>query len=537
MRAPYSRVIADLVDEVAERHPDRQAVLSLSDSLTYDQLSTLGARTAAGLAALGVVRHDRVGLLCTNRPEWLRVLLGANRLGAAVAAFDTWSRAWDLEHLLGNSSACVLVTLDSFGGHRYVEELRRLVPELDRHPPGVWRSSRFPALREVVVIGDDVPMGARPFEELDNGERTAGPPGSEAAAGDVAFVLYTSGSTARPKGVPLVNHAAIENGFNIGERMLLGGHDRVWLSAPLFWSYGSANALMATLTHEATLVLQAVFEPREALDLIETHGCTVAYTLPTMTTALTAHPSFSPARTASLRTGLTIGTSEDVRRAAEVLGIDEICNVYGSTETYGNCCVTSCDLPLEVRLQCQGPPLPGMRVRIVDSESGSDLPAGWSGDVLVAGYVAFGYVGSDELTRQAFTPDGYYRTGDVGYLDADGRFHFVARASEMIKIRGINVSPLEVESFLLTHPAVRAAAVVGRPHPEAGQIAVAYVELVETGTIDAEELPNYCRSGMAAYKAPAEVVIVEELPKTDTGKLDRRALREAAGFDPQARLR
>lgn len=527
---PRSRLVADLVEEIAADNPRRLAVIARDRAQTYAELAGLGARAAAGLASIGVRRHDRVGLLCTNRPEWIVVLLAGSRLGASIAAFDTWSRGWDLEYLLENSGASVLVTLDRFRAHAYVDDLRKLVPELDDGPPGSWRSQRFPKLREVIVIGEEVPRGARRLAELlRHGELAVAPPGERGSAGDVAFVLYTSGSTSRPKGVPLLEYAAIENGFNIGERMGLRTEDRVWVSVPLFWSYGSANALMATLTHGATIVLQEVFEPEEALDLIEAHRCTAAYTLPNITTRLIDHPAFSSTRTASLRTGLTIGAPEDVRRAADGLGIAGICNVYGATETYGNCCVTPTELPLETRMICQGPPLPGMRLRIVDPETDREQQPGEPGDVLVGGYVTPGYVNNEALTGEAFTPDGFYRTGDVGFLDDEGRFHFVARASEMIKTGGINVSPLEVESFLLNHPAVRGAAVVGRSDLRAGQLVVAYVELSTGADASSEDLRVYCRAGMASYKVPAEIVICDELPRTDTGKLDRRTVRAWAG--------
>jgi fatty-acyl-CoA synthase len=518
-------VIADLVAENAERTPDKTAVITASRTMSYSDLRDEGEHVAAGLAALGVRRGTHVGLLCTNRAEWLTVLLGANRLGATVAAFDTWSRAWDLEYLLANADVSVLVTLDEFRGRDYIADLRALVPELDRPRRDGWRSERFPRLRDVIVLGEDVPVAATPFAALLNEPLPSGAPGNDASAADVAFVLYTSGSTARAKGVPLVNFAAIENGFNIGERMRLTADDVVWVSVPLFWSYGSANALMATMTHGATIVLQEVFEPGEALDLIEEHRCTVAYTLPNITAKLIEHPTFTRERTASLRTGLTIGLEEDVRRAAEELGISGICNVYGSTETYGNCCVTPTDLPLETRMRSQGPPLPGMVVRVVDQETRAEATPGEAGEVLVGGYVSGRYLNNDELTRQSFSPDGFYRTGDLGYLDAEGLFHFVARTTEMIKTGGINVSPIEVERFLVAHPAVRGAAVVGRPDRELGQVVVAYIETAGGAEVTSDELADYCRGRLASYKVPREIVICAELPKTDTGKLDRRAVR------------
>src|SRR5439155_1600819 len=190
--------------------------------------------------------------------------------------------------------------------------------------------------------------------------------------------------------VRLCHGATIENGFHIGERMRLSPDDRVLLAPPLFWSYGAANALPAALTHGAALVLQNRFEPGEWIGLVERHHCTAAYTLPSMTGTVLRHPEFRRERVACLRTGLMIGSAEEVRIAAAELGAAEICNIYGATETYGNCCVTPCEWPLARRMTSQGPPLPGNTLRIVEPGTGAALPPGDTGLVEVTGFVTPG---------------------------------------------------------------------------------------------------------------------------------------------------
>jgi fatty-acyl-CoA synthase len=353
--------------------------------------------------------------------------------------------------------------------------------------------------------------------------------GDSAVPDDDCVVLYTSGSSARPKAVRLRHGSLIENGFNIGERMRLGPDDRVLLAPPLFWSYGAANALPATLTHGAALVLQQRFEPGEWLGLIERHRCTAVYTLPSMTGAALRHTEFRRERVASLRTGLMIGSPEEVRIAAAELGAAEVCNIYGSTETYGNCCVTPCDWPLERRMQSQGPPLPGMKLRIVDPGTDRVLGANETGAVEVAGHVTPGYSGaSAEHNPRVFTGGGYFRTGDLGFLDEEGGFHFVARDTDMIKRAGINVSPAEVESLLLQHPAVAQAAVVGAAAGERGEAIVAFVVPAAGASADAEALRAHCRAFASSYKVPDHIEICAELPATETGKLLRRALKDRA---------
>jgi fatty-acyl-CoA synthase len=217
------------------------------------------------------------------------------------------------------------------------------------------------------------------------------------------------------------HYGTIENGYSIGERMGLEREDRVFVSVPLFWAYGAVNALPATLTHGGALVLQAAFEPRGALDLIEQHRCTAIYTLPNMTGALLAAEGFDPARVASLRSGLMLGAEAEIRRTLEELDVPNICNIYGGTETYGNCCVTPSDWPDQRRLTSQGPPLPGVRLRIAHSSSGEVLPTGAVGEIQVTGYLARGYVGDESgASAKAFGADGWYRSGDLGSLDDEG---------------------------------------------------------------------------------------------------------------------
>jgi fatty-acyl-CoA synthase len=303
----------------------------------------------------------------------------------------------------------------------------------------------------------------------------------------------------------------------------------VLLAPPLFWSYGAANALPATLSHGAALVLQPRFEPGGWLDMIERHRCTAVYTLPSMTGAALRHPDFRRARTASLRTGLMIGSPEEVRIAAEELAAPQICNIYGSTETYGNCCVTPANWPLGRRMTSQGPPLPGARLRIVDPETSAELPAGAIGAVEVAGSATPGYAGASAVNNEtAFTADGYFRTGDLGSLDAAGGFHFAARDNDMIKRAGINVSPAEVETLLLQYPGVAQAAVVGAAAGERGEAIVAFVVAAEGTSLDPETLRVYCRALVSSYKVPDRIVLCPVLPTTETGKLFRRGLKEQA---------
>ncbi|MBO1081319.1 class I adenylate-forming enzyme family protein [Roseomonas haemaphysalidis] len=525
MRPPYARTMFELLDEQACRYPGGVAVICRDRSITYPELAQRARRAAGLLRAQGVRRGDRVGLLLNNRAEWLEVAFGAALLGAVLAPLSTWSTKAELEYLLADSEVTLVIALAHFGREDFAAMLRDLLPQ-------GGRSERFPRLRGVLLLegqeGDGFPDYAAAVAAQAPLETP--PPGEGASARDDFVILYTSGSTSRPKAIPLMHYAVVENGFNIGERQGLGPQDRVLLSPPLFWTYGGVNALPATFTHGAALVLQPRFEAGEALELIERHGCTSLYTLPGMTDAMVRHPDFRLERTRTLRRGMTIGSPQDVVKAATQLGAREICNIYGSSETGGNCCVTQHDWPLEHRANSQGHPLPGVEMRIVSVESGQPVAAGEPGVAEVRGpYVMRGYVGgSAQHNAAVFTADGWFRTGDIGTLTPGGEFNFLGRDNEMIKRAGINVSPAEVEDVLMQHGGVAQAGVVGVPSAERGEMIVAFVVPKAGAALDAKVLVDHCRAVASSYKVPDRFEILDALPTTVTGKLMRRELKSAA---------
>ncbi|MDY7545251.1 class I adenylate-forming enzyme family protein [Glaciimonas sp. CA11.2] len=537
MRAPYSRNLFDLVCEMAERYTDRPAIIAGDQRVTYPELELRIRRVAAGMRAAGVGRGDRIGILVNNRPEWIEVCIASAAIGAVAVPFSTWSKRAELDFLLADSEVKVLFTLEQFGEQDYAADLIALIPELGIVVSGQWRSARYPKMDAVVAIGGSgsggLPLiGAIDYEAfvsrhppLDESQA----PGAGGHNGDDAMILYTSGSTSYPKAVRLTQCAMLENAFNIGERQGYSPYDKVLLALPLFWSYGSANAMCATFTHGAALVLQTRFEPAGAIELIERHACTAIYTLPAMTTSIVTHPSFHQDRTRSLRTGLTIGSAQDVVNAAEILGAHEICNVYGQTESYGNCCVTWHHWPLEQRKQMQGQPLPGVTVRIVDADTGEQMPQGKVGMIEVFGNVTPGYTGTSiELNDSAFTSDGYFPTGDLGQLTVDGCLQFVGRNTEMIKRAGINVAPAEIEELLQQHGAVALAGVTGAPDADRGEMIVAFIVPVPGMEVSCEELQAHCRAIASSYKVPNRIEICEALPVTATGKVLRRELKAMA---------
>jgi fatty-acyl-CoA synthase len=525
--------VGTLLAYLAHAIPEQEAVVWPPQRLTYAALYAQATAAASGLWDVGIRPGEPVALLVSNRPEWVTTAFGCALIGAPVVALSTWSRRLELEYALDHSQAVGLVTLDRFLGADYQAMLREIIPEATRSPPGQIVARRLPALRELIVLGQPSLAAARPFHEVLARGRGLDPAVVHAASAsvqptDLLYVLYTSGSTARPKGVTLAHAACLENGFHIGERQHLTGTDRLWLAVPLCWSFAAANALMALLTHGGTVVLQERFDAEAAVRLIAAERCTVYYGMSHMAQAMLETPAWGHYDTRSLRTGLTIGTPEEIALTMHGLGVHQICNVYGTTETYGNATVTDASEPEAVRLQSQGTPLPGMRLRIIHPHTRAVLPPGEIGEILVAGRVTPGYYRDPEHNARAFDAEGSFLTGDLGMLDAAGRLHFRGRLKDLIKSGGINISPLEVEAYVMTHPKVQYAAVVGLPDAVKGEVPVAAVELRAGEAATAEEIRSFCRGHIASYKVPVQVVFLrpDEFPRTNTGKVQKTELRE-----------
>jgi fatty-acyl-CoA synthase len=531
---PAARTLGALLDEMAAIRPDAEAVVFRGRRLTYAELHARVDQFARALLAAGIERGDRVAILVPNRPEWLVAALATASIGGIVTAVSTYSTARELAWTLEHSGAAALVTIDAFRGREYLAALYDLCPELGRGAPGALRSARLPHLRTVVSLDERRHDGV--FQRADFVARASMVTDAavESARGavkadDLCYILYTSGSTATPKGVTLAHGGVIENGFNIGQRQRLTAADRLWLAVPLFWSFGAANALPAILTHGGCVVLQESFEPGEALELLERERCSVYYGMANMARSMLEHPDRRRRRLDAMRTGLTIGLPEDIEMTMEAVSARELCNVYGSTETYGNCAVTDAHDPVAVRLHTQGLPLPGMEIHAVHPESRQPLPIGEVGELRVRGRVTPGYHGAPEATASAFDAAGFFLTGDLGLIDADGRVRFRGRLKEMIKTGGINVAPVEVEAVLLQHPDVKQAYVVGVPDRQKDEIVAAALELRADATTDTAAIVAFCRERLASYKVPTRVVFrkAEEFPRTPTGKIHKPGLRDA----------
>jgi fatty-acyl-CoA synthase len=511
--------IRDQLRLLAQTSGDRTALVFEGETLTYAELQRRCLRFATALDVAQVERGARVAALLPNRVEWLVAYLGTAASGRIFVGLNTWFTGPDLAYVLAKSDAQLLLMTGRFRSHDYDAAVRDALGN-DAKVGEHVSSAALPTLRDIVGVGPTATATLAWDEFLASGHD--GEPRYQAEASDPALIVYTSGSTGLPKGVPLLQQALLLNGEHIGSRQHVTAADRLWLSTPLFFSYGCANAVMVTLSHGCTLLLQDFFDPRTAAQLLEAESATVYYATTNMTYALRKELAERPRRLA-LRTGTAIGTPAQIRAAVEL--VPGICNIYGMTETYGNCAVTDADDPVEVRLTTQGRALAGHMITIVDPDNERELPPGELGEIRVAGLVTPGYWNDPQRTAASFDEQGRLRTGDLGRLDAWGHLIWESRLGDLIKTAGVNVSAAEVERVLEQDPRVLQVYVVGVPDEVRGENIAAAVQPVDD-SLTAQDVMDFARAHLVSYKVPRIVELRPsgDFPLTSTGKVSRRDL-------------
>jgi fatty-acyl-CoA synthase len=353
-------------------------------------------------------------------------------------------------------------------------------------------------------------------------------PPSESDPDAAALIVYSSGTTALPKGVVLPHHVW-RKAWDHGPRFGQTEEDRLWLCMPLFGILSNVNGVLTFWTRGSSIVLEGRFEARAALKTLQDERCTTAYLMPVMMEKMLAQPDFASFDLSRLRTGTIVSNDPDVMaRAIRELGMDDLYSTYGMSETSSVVLRGLASDPLELKQQCHGKPMPDIEVRVADPDTNQRLPVGEQGELQVRGYsVMKGYYKKPVETAAAFTQDGWLKTGDAAIERADGNFKFISRLKDGYKYNGFNVSTLEVEAALRRHPDIAAAAVVGIPDPTAGEIGIAFLVAREGARIDTQAVSEFLKPILAPYKRPQRLVVLDELPLTaGTGKVQTRQLKE-----------
>jgi len=477
-------------------HPDADAAVFPGERATYGELAERCRRAARRLVALGVEPGDRVGLLVPGCLEHLYLLLGAMWIGAVPVPLNSRFKTRELSFVLDHSQMRVLFTEPA--ATALVDECR-------------------PADCRVVLVGEEGDLGsAERVEEL----------AARVRPEDPAILLYTSGTTANPKGAVHTHSSLVAEGRNIVERLGLRPGDRFWSPLPMFHS-GGIVTMLGALAAPAAFVHVGTFDPAAALDQLEAERATHAFpAFETVWLSVLDQPRFPEADLSALRIVINVGIPERLRAMQARLPSATQISSFGSTESCGFMCMGLASDPLELRVTTSGTVMTGMEVRAVDPETGRDVAPGEVGEALYRGATRFKeYFRDPEATRAAIDEDGWFHSGDLIRLDAEGRLSFVGRLKDMLKVGGENVSPAEIEDVLAAHPAVQIVNVVAAPDARYGEVAAAFVELRPGAEAGERELIEFCLGRIATFKVPRYVRFVDAWPMSGT-KVRKHELRE-----------
>lgn len=530
--------VGGLLDEVAQKYPERDALVYSDRDLkySYHELNARVDKLAKGMLALGIGKGDHVGIWATNVPDWLTVFYATARIGAVFVTVNTSYKPAELEYVMAQSDMKALFLIDGYRDTDYVQAVYDLIPELKTMPRGSLNSARFPFLKSVIYIGPHQHHGMYGFAEvLELSSQASDDELARVKASidphDVVNMQYTSGTTGFPKGVMLTHYGIINNGLSIGERQRFTGAERLCLPVPLFHCFGITLGVMAVLTHAATVVPLETFDPLMVLATIQKERCTAVYGVPTMFIAELTHPMFNMFDMSSLRTGIMAGSpcpEPVMRQVMEKMHCSEITIVYGLTEASPGITQTRTDDPVHVRVSTVGKPFEGVEVKIIDPETGKTVRRGEPGELCSRGYNTMkGYYKMPQQTAEVLSPDGWLRTGDQAVEDDEGYIRITGRLKDVIIRGGENIYPKEVEDFLREIPGIRDIQIVAVPSEKYGEEAAAFVQLNGKG-LEPGEIQDFCRGKIARYKIPKYIFFTDSFPMTASGKIQKFKLREEA---------
>ncbi len=526
----------------AARRADKEAILFPDERLTFAELDRRATNWAKALIAQGIGPGDHVGLLLPTCVEFITAFYGITMTGAVAVPVNARYQAGELGYVVANADLVTIITTGEIAdGVDFSARLEAALPSL-REATDAWQLAlpEAPKLRSVICLDEqcasylgraaDALAKGRQIDDAEVDARIAA-----VAPQDIAMILYTSGTTANPKGAMISHRAQISNSRNLGRRYACSEIDKVWSPLPIFHI---AGILPMTMILDLGGVYMTIprFDPGIGLRMLGEEGATVAYpSFVTIMQDLISHPSFRETDLSKLRVmNSNFAVQPEWIKLAVAAAMPDTIQVgtYGLTEAAGTVSTSRLTDSYEVRTGRCGVPLDEWDVRIVDPDSGADLAAGQRGEIVLGGpNILQGYYNAPEKTAEAIR-DGWFYTGDIGSIDADGNLMFHGRTKDMLKVGGENVAAVEIETILQAHPAVKLAQVVGIPDERYSEVPAAFIELSEGAGATSQELIDHCRGRIASFKLPRHIRFVTEWPMS-TSKIQKFRLRETLIADLQ----
>lgn len=538
MKELLNITIGNLLEQVARKYPTRSAVkyIEMNFTRTYYEFNKEVDKYARGLLGMGLKKGDHVSVWATNYPEWLVLMFATARVGIILVTVNTNYKENELEYILYQSDSKALFICDGIKDIDCEKIIFSLCPELKTCEIGKLNSHKLPMLKMIVSFDNwykglynwtqipsfGVLIDNKSYKEAQNIVKPD----------DVINMQYTSGTTGFPKGVMLTHINLVNNGMAIGNCMRFTYRDRLCIPVPFFHCFGMVLAVLASVTHGATMIPLLWYTPMKVMHAIEYERCTAVHGVPTMFIKILEHRDFSKYDFSSLRTGIMAGSPcppEIMQRVIEKMNLKEITITYGQTEASPACTMTTPDDAFDLRVNSVGKQLPHMETKIVDPETYEDLPNGTPGEFVVRGYnIMKGYYKMPEATYAAIDKDGWLHTGDLAVRDNNGYYKITGRIKDMIIRGGENIFPKEIEDFLYTHPDIVDSQVVAVPSPKYGEEAYAFIIKRPNSKVTAEDIKKYISDNMARHKIPSYIEFIDEFPITGSGKIQKFKLREMA---------
>ncbi|MBE6798413.1 MAG: AMP-dependent synthetase [Ruminococcaceae bacterium] len=531
------KTFSEVLDTMVEHFPDQYAFkyTTLDYTRTYAEFRRDVDTVAASLISLGVKPGHHVAIWATNVPQWFLTFWATVKIGAVLVTVNTAYKLHEAEYLLRQSDTHTLVMIDSCKDSNYKEIIETLCPELKTLVPGQpLHCEKLPFLKNIVTVGFEMD-GCLTWEEMLS--RSATVPveevrrrAAEVKPDDVCNMQYTSGTTGFPKGVMLTHRNIVNNGKIIGDRMDLSTADRMMIQVPMFHCFGMVLSMTSMMTHGGTLCPLPYFSPKSSLACVNDEKITCFNGVPTMFIAMFAHADFKKTDFSHIRTGIMAGANcpaDLMRRAADEMNMKEIISVYGQTEASPGCTMGEVNEDIDHRVETVGSAFPGVECKIIDPETGEDLPDGENGEFVARGYnIMKGYYKMPKATASTIDKEGWLHSGDIACRTPDGYYKITGRLKDMIIRGGENLYPREIEEFYLGHDKVKDVQVVGVPDKRYGEEACAWIILNKGETSSEEEMREYGNSFMARHKVPRYFIFTKEFPMNAAGKILKYKMRD-----------
>lgn len=513
--------IGQLLEDKAEEYPDKEAIIFEDRRITYKELNEQAERLAHFLKKRGIGKGDKVAIWLPNLPEWVVAWFAIPKLGAVVVPTDPWLKSGEIEYMFGDSDTKAVITSEKAGKYNFLDILEKVAPKLDELDTIVLlegKSDEMPTVNYDDALEEG--KGWRDDEEYLSNKETLEPD-------DVTFILYTSGTTGKPKGVQLTHYQIVKNAHDQGKILHTSDEDKLVIPVPFSHCFGNVMSITLTVVFGGTMLPLLEFHPKKALELVEEEKATMIHGVPTMFIRELELSKEGDYDTSSLRTGIMAGSSCPVETMKSVIN-DLGCNVsitYGLTEASPGVTMTRFDDSIEDRVQTVGRVMPDQEIKVVD-DSGEEVEPGETGELLVKGYnVMVGYYKEPNQTEETIE-NGWLHTGDLAEMDERGYVKIVGRKKDMVIVGGVNVYPREIEEYLIENPEIQEVAVVGVPDEDLGEVVAAAVVPTENADLTPQDVVDFLYGRVASSKVPRYVSVGVDLPVSGRGKVQKFKLRD-----------